>query len=248
MSTGRIVWHELLTNDVERAKGFYADLLGWTYETWKPGEVDYTMVTVDGKQHGGILSLDRIAPGAPPHWLAYVAVDDLDGVVSRAAAGGGKALAGPMDIPEVGRLAVRADGQGAAIAAIQPSGEGPSPEGVFVWDELTTTDVDAAKRFYGDVFGWRSADADMGTGPYTLFKHGGDADAAGLMRTPDRDPSPPHWMTYVATPDVDATAARAGEAGGALYVPGMDIPKVGRFAVLADPTGAVFGIFAGGPQ
>ena len=58
MSTGRIVWHELMTNDVEKARGFYADLLGWQTEVWKPGEMDYTMISVDGQTHGGFQNLD----------------------------------------------------------------------------------------------------------------------------------------------------------------------------------------------
>jgi predicted enzyme related to lactoylglutathione lyase len=76
-----------------------------------------------------------------------------------------------------------------------------------------------------------------------MFKRDGDVDAAGLMRKPDEQPGPPAWLTYLGTDDVDATVAKAGELGGTALMPGMDIPNVGRFAVLADPTGAVFALF-----
>jgi predicted enzyme related to lactoylglutathione lyase len=147
-------------------------------------------------------------------------------------------------VPEVGRFAVIADPQGAVLSAYEPAGEPPAGEGTFVWDELLTTDVEGAKRFYGEVFGWAAADMDMGGGgTYTMFKRAGDTDAAGLMRKPDEQPGPPAWLTYLGTDDVDATVAKAGDLGGTTFMAARDIPNVGRFAVLADPTGAVFALF-----
>jgi len=240
---GRFVWHEHGSSDRKAAKSFYTKLLGWSIDVWKPGEMDYPMISANGQTHGGFNSIDP-AQGIPSHWLGHVLVESVDETVARAERLGGRVLMGPIDMPEVGRFAIIADPQGAVLSAYQPAGEGPAGAGVFVWDELLTTDVEGAKRFYGEVFGWTAADMDMGeAGTYTMFKRAGDIDAAGLMRKPDEQPGPPAWLTYLGTDDVDATVAKAGELGGTTLMPGMDIPNVGRFAVLADPTGAVFALF-----
>lgn len=118
--------------------------------------------------------------------------------------------------------------------------------GRFVWHELATTDVDAAQSFYTDVVGWGTQPSGQVTGMrYELWTADG-APVAGLMElahmSPDDAGVPPHWLTYVGAPDVDATAARAAELGGRVLVPAMDIPGVGRFAVLQDPQGGTFGV------
>ena len=152
----------------------------------------------------------------------------------------------PGDIPEVGRFVIIADPQGAALAAYAPAGDAPVSEGTFVWDELQTTDVEAAKSFYTEVFDWTAQDTEFpGFGSYTVFKRAGDADAGGCMRVPEGVEAPPRWVPYIGTQDVDATAARARELGGNVLMEGMDIPEVGRIALAQDPAGAVFGLWQG---
>ncbi len=237
---GRFVWHESWSTDAERAKSFYTGLLGWDIEVWKPGEADYAMISVGGKTHGGFWPPPE--GGGPSLWLGHVLVEDVDAAVGRAQAGGGTVVVGPMDVPEVGRFAVIRDPQGAVVSAFQPQGEAPAAEGVFLWDELWSADVEASKRFYGEVFGWTTADMDMGDMVYTIFRRAGDTDTAGLLAKPDEVPASV-WVPYLATDDVDATAAKAGELGGTVTMGPMDVPNVGRLAVLLDPTGAPFGLF-----
>lgn len=237
-AVGKFVWHDNVSNDVEKAKSFYTELLGWKTEVWKPGEMDYPMIVAGDQMHGGF---GPAQGGAPPHWLGHVLVEDVDEAVNRAQSAGGKVLAEAFDIPEVGRMAVIADPQGAVFSAFAPTGEGTMGEGTFVWDELVTSDVEAAKRFYGEVLGWTSRDMDMGeAGTYTMFQRAGDADAAGCLTLPD---VPTHWLPYVGTDDVDATAARASELGGTVLRDPFDVPGVGRLAIVKDPNGAVFGLF-----
>jgi predicted enzyme related to lactoylglutathione lyase len=148
-----------------------------------------------------------------------------------------------MDIPEVGRMAVIRDPQGAVISAFQPAGDAPVSQGVFVWDELYTSDVDGAKNFYRELFGWDSAGMDMGEGrTYTLFRVG-EKDVGGCMAIHEGEEAPPQWYPYLATPDVDASTAKAKELGATVYVEPMEVENVGRFSVLGDPTGATFGLF-----
>jgi uncharacterized protein len=241
--TGKFVWHENISGDPGKAAEFYNELFGWETETWKPGEMDYPMIKAGDTMHGGF---GPAQGGAPSHWIGHVLVEDVDETARKAEAAGGKILAGPMDIPEIGRFAVIADPQGAVVSAYSSAGDPPNPEGTFVWDELMTTDVDAAKSFYGEVFGWTTRDMDMGEmGTYSMFQRGGETDTGGLMARPPNVEAPPHWLTYIGSEDVDKTAAKAKKLGATLIVEGMDIPNVGRFAVIQDPVGAVFGVFQG---
>src|SRR5919204_782027 len=158
---------------------------------------------------------------------------------------GGKLAAGPFDMTNVGRMAIIGDPQGGYVGVYQPEGEGPSGEGVFVWEELATSDADAAQRFYEQVFGWTTADMGPEYGGYRIFNRG-ETGVAGLMAP--EDPVPTHWKPYVAVEDPDATVAKATELGGETLLEPMDVPKVGRLAVLRDPQGAPFGIIRPDPE
>jgi predicted enzyme related to lactoylglutathione lyase len=121
----------------------------------------------------------------------------------------------------------------------------PMNEGDFVWYELMTSDVQAAKDFYAKVVGWTIQDSGMPGGTY-LAAHVGDRPVGGLMGfPPDVTGVPPCWSGYVLAKDVDGTAERIKQAGGAIHRAPDDIPGVGRFAVVADAQGAVFMLFRG---
>jgi len=116
--------------------------------------------------------------------------------------------------------------------------------GRFVWYDLMTTDLAGAKKFYGDLIGWKLTK--WGGADYEMWTTADGKTVGGLMQLPQEAQSagaPPHWLAYAQTADVDATARKAAQLGGQVMVPGTDIPNVGRFAVLADPQGAVFAIF-----
>lgn len=115
-------------------------------------------------------------------------------------------------------------------------------QGAFSWAELMTTDVAAAKAFYRDLFSWGLRDMDMPTGSYTTCQVG-DTSVAGIMKIPpDGPPMPPSWGCYVTVDDVDATLQKAAGLGGQVVVPAMDIPNVGRMAVIRDPQGALLSV------
>ena len=119
--------------------------------------------------------------------------------------------------------------------------------GAFVWYELMTTDTKAAEAFYDDVVGWTSVDSGMPDANYTLFKTN-DLRVAGLMTMPESALTmniPPAWLGYVGVDDVDAAAKKLAKLGGTVHRQPEDIPGVGRFAVVADPHGAVFALFKG---
>jgi len=117
------------------------------------------------------------------------------------------------------------------------------PAGSFCWIELATTDQDAAKNFYGSLFGWAANDMPMGPSEvYTMFRLDGRDAAAGYTLRPDQRSQgvPPHWMLYIAVENADQAAQRAAELGGAVIAPAFDVFDAGRMAVLRDPTGASF--------
>jgi predicted enzyme related to lactoylglutathione lyase len=201
------------------------------------------MISSGGQSHGAFAQAMEGAP--PPHWLSHIRVEKLEDAIEKATRAGGKLAAGPFEMGEVGRIAIIADPQGAYISAYEPGGESPAPEGVFVWDELGTTDADGAQRFYEDVFGWTTQDMGPDYGGYRVF-HRGETGIAGVMTVPDAS-IPPHWQPYVAVEDPDAIAGKAAELGGSALMEPTDVPKVGRLAVLRDPQGAVFGIIRPDP-
>ena len=122
--------------------------------------------------------------------------------------------------------------------------DGMNRDGHVDWCDLMSDDVDKARDFYTDVLGWETEVMDVGMGPYTVFKVG-DTPVAGLMARPPEGPAaevPTAWTSYVTVDDVDARAARVAGAGGAVLAGPMDIPTVGRMAIVQDPTGGVIGI------
>lgn len=116
---GAFSWCELMTTDVEAAKGFYTGLFGWETEEMSMPDMTYTVIKAGNKGIGGIMCMPKDAPpGMPPMWGAYVTVDDVDATALTAEQLGGKLVVPPRDIPDVGRFCVIRDPQGAVVSAI----------------------------------------------------------------------------------------------------------------------------------
>ena len=120
--------------------------------------------------------------------------------------------------------------------------------GAFSWSELMTSNPRAATEFYGSLFGWKVEKMEMPTGAYHVVKVG-DAGIGGIMgMPPGAGPMPPNWCPYVTVNDVDATAKQCAALGGKVMNEPQDIPGVGRFAVIADPQGAVLNVITYAPR
>jgi hypothetical protein len=247
---GTFCWHEIGTRDAARAKAFYAEVLGYGVDDEpSPGGGIYTHFKLaGGDEVAGLYQMEgEMFEGVPPHWLPYVWVDDVTATAEKATSIGGEVRMGPMSLPGVGDLAILKDPAGAVVGIFHGSEHQGAidahGQGAFAWDELMTPDKQAAATFYRALFGWRAQEVpmDASTG-YTLFKRG-DADAAGMMETTGSMAGvPPNWTAYIHVDDSDASVAKAAELGATIRVPATDIPNVGRFAIIEDPTGAVFGI------
>ena len=118
--------------------------------------------------------------------------------------------------------------------------------GTFCWTELMTRDVEKAKKFYSSLIGWKIEGMDMGGFTYHLLHTPVSGEQVGgmmQMEGPKFEGVPPHWMPYIAVDDIDGSAKKAVELGGKIKVPPTDIPNIGRFCVLQDPTGAVISLY-----
>ena len=236
---GTFCWIDLATTDVAAAKAFYGELFGWEAEEQPAGEHGvYTICRLNGRNVAG---LHEQVEGQAPGWGSYICVDDVDQATARAKELGAAVLVEPFGTPGGGRVSVVADPSGAAVSLSRP-GEGfgaglVNEVGTWTWNELTSADLDAAKRFYGELLGWSSEDA-PGPIPRTTFTLGNLLAGGGHAPAPQEDPSP-RWTVSFRVADADQTAAEVQKLGGTVLLPPMDVP-VGRFTIVGDPAGAVF--------
>lgn len=249
---GDFIWYELLTSDADAAQDFYAKVLPWTVAPSSQTDMDYREIKAPEHHVGGLMQItpDMADHGARPTWLSYIAVNDVDACVESILQGGGKVMMPAMDIPDVGRMAMVTDQQGAPFYVMKPaSEEGESlafafdqpREGHCAWNELITSDQDAAWHFYTQRFGWlKDGEMDMGPlGTYDFIRHGGMIGAV-MKGTPEM--GPPHWNQYFRVADIDA-AKTAIEAGGGQVIHGPQEIPGGEYSINAiDPQGAHFGL------
>ena len=256
--TGDFIWYELMTPDPDGAKSFYDAVVGWTIDPSSSFPNGYRMIgRSDGKFAGGLLPLnDEMAQhGARPTWLGYVNVADVDTRVDSIVKAGGQALMAPTDIPGVGRIAMVADPQGAPFYVMKPIPPADEPEArsdVFSpnseqrigWNELQTSDVEAARRFYGDQFGWESGEfMDMGEmGQYRFFDHHGVRLGALFNAANGQHP---HFRYYIRVPSIVAAKQVAEQNGGTVHMGPHQVPTGDWIVVGSDPQGAEFALVGG---
>ena len=250
-SHGRFVWYELMTTDIDAAKAFYTKVVGWgTQDASMPG-MAYTLFTVGGASVSGLMGLPEDARkiGEKPSWIGYVGVDDVDAAADWIKRLGGAVHVPPQDILNISRFSVVADPQMATLALLQwlrPRREQPaelSAPGRIRWHELLAADWEKAFAFYGELFGWEKADADVDAmGAYQLFSAGGQT-IGGMFTKPSTVPIP-FWLYYFNIGDVDAAAKRVKAGGGQILEGPIEVPGGIRIARCTDPQGAMFALTA----
>jgi uncharacterized protein len=241
-----VVWAELATPDLAKARAFYGELLGWSYVGGDDARTGfYTMAQRGGRNIAALCKKDANSPG-PSAWRIYFGSDDVTDTARKVAAAGGRVLSAPMDVMEHGRLAVFADPSGAPFGvwqAKQHSGAQLVNEpGAMAWHEVYTRDASKAREFYTRVFGLEARRlANSGVEYWTLNK--GASEVCGLMQMTDQFPKevPSHWNTYFAVSDADAATKKAQELGATIMQPPFDVPH-GRMSAIDDPLGAGFAL------
>ena len=260
-------WADTSQPDPESAVDFYGGLFGWEFEDVMPPESDGNYFV--GRLRGlDVAAVGSIPDGAPPMamWNSYIWVESADETAAKVREAGGNVVMEPFDIMGSGRMAVFTDPEGAAFCVWQAREHKGSTlvneHGTVNFNGLNTRDAEGAKSFYGKVFGWTTLALPGGAEMWTLPGYGDylERDTPGLREQveavggpkgfedvvasinpiPDDQPdTPAHWSVTFAVDDADAIAERAGELGGKVIAPPMDLPWV-RMTVLSDPQGATF--------
>lgn len=245
-------WVDLAADDVAAAGAFYGRLLGWDVQVSPdPQYGGYAIAQVGGHDAAGIGP--KQSPGQPSAWSLYIGTSDADALSTRVTGAGGTVVSAAFDVGDQGRMAVFQDPAGAFISAWQSkamSGFERGGVGAYAWAELNARGLERAIPFYEHVFGWTHRTSPMGEGQpdYTEFLLGDRSIGGGWEMNPAVPAEvPSYWLVYFAVEDVDASDRAVREAGGSEIVAPQDFPG-GRFAIVADPEGARFGLLRMDPR
>jgi len=252
---GDFIWYELMTPDAEGSKTFYDAVVGWNIGEGVAEYNGYRMIgTADDGFTGGVLPItdEMQQHGARPTWLGYLNARDVDAKLAEIESAGGKTLMGATDIPNVGRIAMVADPQGApfyVMKPIPPEGKenqastvfSPTDQGRCAWNELSTSDPVAARQFYGQQFGWTSDNfMPMGEhGEYRFIDNEGLTlgAIAGAM-----EGQHPHWRFYFRVPSVGSAKQTVEAKDGKVIMGPMEVPGGDHIVIGIDPQGAEFAL------
>lgn len=246
---GTFSWADVTTTDQAGAKEFYSGLFGWEADDAPVGDgVYYSMMRSGGRSMAAISPQpeQQREAGVPPMWNSYVTVDSADDAAARAASLGATVHAGPFDVMQAGRMAVIQDPQGAFFMVWEPreniGAEFVNGPGALSWNELSTTDVDGAASFYGNLFGWTTNPYE-GTPQRYLVVMNGERANGGITET-GNSPAPPNWLVYFGVDEISAGLDRVRELGGNVMAGPMDI-GIAKIGIVQDPQGAMFAIYDG---
>lgn len=247
---GKMIWADLVTPDIEGAKRFYGALFGWTFRD-VPGDPNYSLALLDGEPLAGLFQKALPAGQAQqPAWLTFLAVQDVNVAQEAAVQHGGKVLYKSHDYPQRGRQAILADPEGAVFAVLAAEGGDPpdylAEPGEWIWSSLLVKDPQPETVFYQTLFGYDvydlASEGESGAAQHYILSSD-DYARAGLNALPsDSKHRLPHWLNFVRVTDAADTAKKAVAAGGRVLVEPRVDRHGGHLAILADPSGAAFGV------
>lgn len=242
---GKMVWYDLITEDLSASRSFYEGMFGWSFEssTGTRGE-EYLLA-----RSGDVLVAGLLAYKAPDdgnnysRWLPYVSVDDVDAAVDRATSGGARIVASARNV-SVGRVAAIVDPQGAVVGLARSSFGDPDDKttaaapGRPIWTELLADDPEVAATFYRTLAGYDVEITQRRGGEYIFLANNG-VSRAGILKNPADDDYMPVWLTTFGVADPGAAAAKAESLGGKIILPASTELRDGTTAVVTDPSGAI---------
>ncbi len=243
---GQFSWLDLVARNMSEARQFYHELFGWeSVEFDMPGGAPYAQFLLEGKKVAGIgqMGEELLAQERPSNWNSYVQVDDIDATAALVTELGGQVTMPTREVAEAGKLGFIQDPTGAQLGLWQPGthfgAELTQDFHCCSWNELLTRDIEAAREFYGRLFGWEFADYTSGDSKYYVVSQQGE-ESSGMLQMDERwGDMPPRWMIYFAVQSVDLTVDYVRQLGGFVQVHPYDIPE-GRFAMVSDHQGAAF--------
>lgn len=243
---GTPCWVDCQVDDPVEAAQFYGALFGWDMQGGGEDSGGYLMALRDGEAVAGVGP--KPEPGVPSVWTTYFAVPDADKAAEQVTAAGGSLVVPAFDVMEFGRMFVAADASGAPFAVWEARAHNGAAvhneHGGYVWNDLHTGDFDAAKQFYGELFGFTFIEFDDDAMRYATFTPPGGGEPVGGInddRLNGAAPARPYWLTWFQFDGIDAGLTRAGELGATVLMAATDGP-FGRMAILAAPQGELFGL------
>lgn len=244
-TSNKPTWIDLSTQNAEASRDFYSKLFGWQVDVNPdPQYGGYARAQLDGQDVAGIGPAQEA--DQPTAWSFYVGTDDASEIARKVEAAGGRVIAAPFDVGDQGRMAVFMDPVGAFFSVWQPTNMGgfqAQGSNAYAWAELNARGRDEVIPFYEKVFGWSVRRSEIPDAlDYVEFLVD-DESIAGATELNPKSPAgmPNHWLVYFAVDDVDAAFQKATSLGATEMVGPAGFPG-GRFAIVTDPQGAVFGL------
>ncbi len=245
--TGKFVWHDLFTHDLKGAIKFYNGVFGWLFVDTSSHGIQVKTIIRDGVPIANAVEISLSKREKYESlWLSYMSVPDVDTAVKLARQHGGSAYRQARNFPDRGRIAIITDSAGAIFGLVRsPSGDPLDPFNRinnFIGSELWTTDLEKAADMYIDLGGYELSLVELGAADrkyHLLTKN--SVPRAGIVKIP-WDNVKPNWIPYIAVQDVMATIARVEALGGRLLIKPPEEKVESPLAIVADPSGAVFGI------
>ncbi len=234
---GKVVWHDLVTPDLEKSRNFYGELFGWRFEELSDG---YLLARNEGRPVAGLARLDGTQHTG--HWLPLLSVTDIVQAQETTLAADGKVVLKAFQLKGRGEVAVLKDPEGAAFGVLQSSHGDPEDQvpalNTWMWNEIWTDNVAGAAAYYDKLFGYELGSARIGNVTYAYLKRDGKP-RVGLLTKPDPEIGNT-WLCYLRVADVAAVTAEAKALGGTVLMAPNSKVRNGSVAILADPTGAGF--------
>jgi predicted enzyme related to lactoylglutathione lyase len=247
-------WHEVYGSKAQETADFYKEVAGFGDTDHDMGDFVYKMLTNNEEGVAGVMGTTEHPQmeGVTHMWNTFLACPDTDAYMAKAVELGGKILVPAMDIDRVGRMGMVADSNGAPFwlftSAYQSTDIMLLANGSkFVWHEIYGPTTESIVTFYTTLMGWEAQPMDMEGQKYTVLNENG-TNICGIVatqETPGMGEVPPHWGVYIDVGNVDECLVKCEQLGATILHPATDIPDIGRFAVVKDPSGAVFCPFNG---
>ncbi|MCU7845284.1 MAG: VOC family protein [Candidatus Thiodiazotropha sp. (ex Monitilora ramsayi)] len=232
---GKIVWHDLLTHDVESAKKFYGELLGWTFRE----NGDYHIIQLNGRPIGGIVEIKPKSQRSIARWITSLSVDDVDKSAEYTLKQGGKIHEGPVDMRLRGRGALVSDPLGAKILLLHSSSgdpeDRPATMNDWLWDELWSSNPDNSLKFYSTLVGYTSQEMREG---YWILKSQ-DKWRSGIRSLFDKELEQ-RWVPVIRVENPQQLSVNIEKLGGSVLIATGESATDSQTALLADPAGALF--------
>lgn len=240
---GKVIWVDLVTDDVVQAASFYRQAFGWDITVNSAG--NFAEVSHQGQPVAAIAKYEKDVPDNEARWLISISVPDVEATAITVREHGGEVLEGPVDLPNRGRHVLVTDSTGAMLMFLQANGGDPADEkptpNSWLWAELWTDDPAHAASFYKAVVGYKSKTVREADGSAVMVLGREGVARASVVNTPWEDVDP-NWLPYLLVDDINKALKSVETHGGSVVLHAANDSSNADVAIVADPTGGVFAL------